>query len=95
VRLRSLVGRTSNTIFAFASDSEGVTMKKTKSFFETGEMNRLAAVVADCAKAFEERGLAVDDARREEITKSVLQIASRGIIDPDEIRELMVDRLRS
>jgi hypothetical protein len=70
-------------------------MKKTKTFFETADMNKLAGIVADCAKAIEERGIRVDEAKREEITKSVLQIASRGITDPDEIRELMVGRLQS
>ena len=65
-------------------------MKKTKTFFESGEMSALAAIVADCAKALEAGGAAVDDAKREDITLYVLKIASRGITDPNEMRELVI-----
>jgi hypothetical protein len=58
-------------------------------------MNALVAVATDCVAILEARGVSVDDAKREEITWRVLTIASRGIADPAEIRELVVAHFAS
>jgi hypothetical protein len=65
-------------------------MKKTKMYFETPEMETLSGIIADCARALEADGIAVDAAKQDELTRRVIEIASKGISDPDEIRELVL-----
>lgn len=68
-------------------------MKKTKTFFETAEMDVLSSIVADCTKMIDERGVEVDDAKHREILQRVIEIASQGLSDPEEIRELVLARI--
>jgi hypothetical protein len=75
--------------------SDGFVMTKISKSFETTDVSRLSSIVTDCAKACEARGISVDDAMKEEITKFVLQVAARGIRDPSEICELVTNWIAS
>jgi hypothetical protein len=70
-------------------------MKKTKPYFETPEMEKLSGIIVDCVRALGANGIEIDDAKHDEITRHVIEIASKGISDPEEIRELVLANMGS
>ena len=65
-------------------------MKKTKLYFDSLEVTALREIVAACVEDLEKRSVTVDAKKHAAITQRVVKIASRGISDPDEMRELVV-----
>jgi hypothetical protein len=67
-------------------------MKVTKLVFDSKEMARMAALIEEIASELRDRPGGLDDANREALIKHVLDVASKGISDPDEIRALVLER---
>jgi hypothetical protein len=70
-------------------------MKKTKTYFETPEMEKLSGIIVDCVRTLEADGVTIDAAKQDDLTRRVIEIASKGISDPDEIRELVLANMAS
>jgi hypothetical protein len=69
-------------------------MKMTKLVFDSKEMARMAALIEEIASDLRRRSVDFDDAKREALVKHVLEVASIGISDPNEIRALVLERYK-
>lgn len=67
-------------------------MKTTKLFFNSAEISVLAALTAELAMDLLRRGVGLDERKRRDLTRRVLDVAASGISDPHEIRTLVLER---